>query len=86
MKLQQRCGCCTNAQLIAPFAVASLISGEVDHKIPLILGGHHCLKNLWPLTVEEHRLKTKQDLRRIADARLRSRLFKSWQAPVGVSL
>ena len=34
---------------------------EVDHAIPLFKGGSHSLENLQLLTVEQHRLKSRQD-------------------------
>jgi 5-methylcytosine-specific restriction endonuclease McrA len=37
---------------------------EVDHKIPLFKGGLHTLENLQLLSCKEHRLKSKQDLKR----------------------
>jgi len=35
---------------------------EIDHKIPLCLGGSNEIDNLWSLTKEQHALKTKNDL------------------------
>jgi len=35
---------------------------EIDHKLPLSLGGNNSIDNLWPLTYEEHKLKTKNDM------------------------
>ena len=63
--LAQRCKCCTDAQLLHFYEVASLVSREVDHKKPLGLGGLHCCANLQILTVEAHREKTVKDLRLI---------------------
>ena len=37
---------------------------EVDHEIPLFKGGLHTLENLQLLSCKEHRLKSKQDLKR----------------------
>jgi 5-methylcytosine-specific restriction endonuclease McrA len=77
-KLMQTCGCCTKPQLEEVYARATLVGGEVDHKIPLSLGGHHCIKNLQALTYEDHREKTKSDVRYIAEARCRSKLLLQW--------
>jgi hypothetical protein len=35
---------------------------EIDHMLPLSLGGSNNIDNLWPLTYEEHKLKTKNDM------------------------
>lgn len=80
MKLQQRCGCCTNEQFQAIFNSAVLCGHDVDHKIPLRLGGRHCVKNLQPLTELEHVEKTRTDNHVIADARRRSKLLRQWRA------
>jgi 5-methylcytosine-specific restriction endonuclease McrA len=78
VRLAQTCGCCTNSQLEEFYALATLVGGEVDHRIPLALGGHHCTKNLQALTYEDHREKTKADFRTIAAAKRRSKLLLQW--------
>ncbi len=35
---------------------------EIDHKLPLSLGGTNSIENLQPLTYEEHKSKTKNDM------------------------
>jgi 5-methylcytosine-specific restriction endonuclease McrA len=79
LKLAQRCDCCTDARLgeIYGFALRNL--AEVDHRVPLRLGGHHCLRNLQTLSVEVHLEKTKRDLRSIAESRRRSKLLRNWR-------
>lgn len=84
MKLKQRCTCCTNEQIEDFYVTTALYSGHVDHIIPLALGGHHCAKNLQAMTDVDHREKTKQDHRAIADARRRSRLLRSRTAPTSI--
>lgn len=61
-KFSGRCSCCSNAEIIEVYKQARLIDGEVDHTIPLALGGLHCIKNLKILTKLEHKEKTKNDL------------------------
>jgi 5-methylcytosine-specific restriction endonuclease McrA len=78
-RFQQQCGCCSRVQLRAPFLIAGLIKGHVDHKIPLALGGHHCVKNLESLTVEAHREKTKVDIKLIVMSKMRNRALKAWR-------
>jgi 5-methylcytosine-specific restriction endonuclease McrA len=78
MKFMQRCGCCKDSKIAELFSQAKLVGGEVDHKIPLTLGGHHCIKNLQPLAYEAHREKTGLDLAAIAAAKRRSVLLRRW--------
>jgi 5-methylcytosine-specific restriction endonuclease McrA len=78
VKMQQICRCCTKIQIEELYGAANLVGGEVDHKIPLALGGHHCVKNLQAMTYEDHREKTKSDVRYIAEARRRSKLLLQW--------
>ena len=78
--LFQLCGCCTQDALRRVYEIAPLVNGEVDHKIALALGGHHCVKNLQVLSLEEHAKKTASDMRRMADARLRNKLLRHWPA------
>lgn len=78
IRLMQACVCCTAAQIEELHSCAALVGGEVDHRIPLVLGGHDCMKNLQVLTLEDHREKTKSDLRYIAYAKRRSKLLLQW--------
>jgi 5-methylcytosine-specific restriction endonuclease McrA len=66
-KLAQICRCCTTAQLLDVYRQAKGM--EVDHIVPLALGGLHCCSNLQILTPAEHQLKTSTDIRLIATAR-----------------
>lgn len=66
---QARCACCTDAQIRKVYAVAALIPLEVDHRVPLALGGAHCCRNFQLLTQAEHAEKTRNDLRLIAAVR-----------------
>lgn len=77
-KSNQRCGCCTVTDLDNVYEIAALVNYEVDHTIPLSLGGHHCLSNIRPLSVEDHKLKTAVDFGRLAVSRFRNRLLKRW--------
>lgn len=85
LKLAQACTCCTPEQIEDFYITASLYGGEVDHKIPLWLGGKHCHRNLQAMTDTAHREKTKADIRAIADAKLRNKLLKHWPAPVAAA-
>lgn len=75
-KLHQRCTCCEDWQINWFYDISI---GEVDHVIPLGLGGHHCAKNLMALTVEEHKKKTCSDRERFALAKRINRLLKGWK-------
>jgi 5-methylcytosine-specific restriction endonuclease McrA len=66
-KLAQICRCCTNAQLLDVYRQAGGM--EVDHIVPLALGGLHCRANMQILTKEEHKAKTRLDLTLIRMAR-----------------
>lgn len=61
MKKDQRCKCCTNKQLAAVYRFAKMLGCEVDHRVPLAVGGMHCVENLQCLTEEEHAAKTEND-------------------------
>jgi hypothetical protein len=78
-KLMQRCVCCTDAQIEEFFLQTALYCGHVDHKTPLVLGGHHRVKNLQAMTDVDHREKTQLDHRTIAEARRRSCLLQAWR-------
>ena len=67
-KILARCKCCTQADIHALYARCP--SGhEVDHEIPLAIGGKHCLRNMRILTAAEHNAKTANDNRNIAALR-----------------
>jgi 5-methylcytosine-specific restriction endonuclease McrA len=66
---KQKCQCCKFQAFVDLYATATLFDYEVDHIIPLALGGAHCLKNLQLLTPEEHLAKSKVDIATIATAR-----------------
>jgi hypothetical protein len=80
MKFMQRCVCCTDAQRELLYLAAKPwgAHAEVDHRIPLALGGKHCAKNLVLLPAMAHREKTKADVRAIAEAKRRSKLLRLW--------
>jgi hypothetical protein len=73
LKKSQRCPvtCCTDAQIAEKYKQAALCGAgaHVDHILALELGGAHCVKNLMPMTAEDHIEKTKIDAGLIADAR-----------------
>jgi hypothetical protein len=60
-KRAQLCACCKAADFHAVYRAATLLCKEVDHSVPLHLGGLHCCKNLQLLTVGEHRQKTARE-------------------------
>lgn len=66
----QRCSCCSKEAIAEIYVKAKANGGQVDHIIPVSLGGAHCLKNLQILTVAEHKEKTARDKRIIAAARM----------------
>ena len=76
---QQRCKCCTDAEIQEIHNIAALCGrgAEVDHRTPLALGGLDCVHNLEALTYEEHKEKTRRDNGMIAAARRRSRAASS---------
>ena len=87
MELTQRCSstCCSDAKIETLFAWATrYVPGvaEIDHRVPLALGGHHCAKNLVVLPTQAHREKTKRDQRAITDAKGRSQLLRRWPANI----
>lgn len=63
------CDCCTRKDLTLFYALAKALGCEVDHRTPLALNGRHCLKNIQALSREEHKAKTKLDVKAIAAAR-----------------
>lgn len=70
LKRSQICDCCTTKQIADEFYffIEHGVT-EVDHVLPLAMGGLHCRKNLQLLTVLEHKAKTKLDCIRIAEFR-----------------
>jgi hypothetical protein len=78
-RMQQQCGCCSVKELAEQHVEAKMCGGEVDHRIALNLGGHHCTKNLQVLTIAAHKEKTAIDLRKMASVRLRNRLLRTWR-------
>jgi 5-methylcytosine-specific restriction endonuclease McrA len=56
------CACCASIDFKMIYAAAKILHAEVDHRIPLALGGLHCLTNLQILTIDEHKTKTRRDL------------------------
>lgn len=59
---QRTCACCTPASFRTLYQEAAEKGWEVDHAIPLCIGGLHCVKNLQLLTPEEHKRKTRADI------------------------
>lgn len=57
----QRCKCCTNTDFAAIYDKVVKGVNEVDHIVPIGLGGPHCCKNLQLLTIAEHKAKTAVD-------------------------
>lgn len=78
MKLNQECVCCSKEQKLQLYQIASLVAYDVDHRVPLALGGHHCVKNLQPLSENDHSVKTANDIRCIRDAHKRNKLLRQW--------
>jgi hypothetical protein len=78
-KLNQICECCTKEAVDAIFMKCPS-SHEVDHRIPLRIGGLHCVHNLQILTEAEHLEKTKVDHGLIADVRWLAKQAGPYQA------
>jgi hypothetical protein len=75
LKLRQICDCCTVAQIALEFySFVEPGFTEVDHIVPLAVGGLHCRKNLQLLTVLEHKAKTRLDRIRIAAFQLSNKI------------
>lgn len=67
LRLSQCCSCCTPEQIYQDFySWTEPFFLEIDHILPLALGGLHCRNNLQLLTVLDHKAKTALDLARIA--------------------
>lgn len=60
----QMCDCCTAADFAIVYQAARLIGAEVDHVVPIALGGLHCTMNLQILPPEAHRAKSRDDISR----------------------
>lgn len=84
MTLNQACNCCSKEQLLQVYQISALVSYDVDHRIPLALGGPHCVRNLQPLSEEDHSKKTADDFRRMRDVRVRTKLLCQWPRPTAV--
>jgi hypothetical protein len=69
LKMAQRCDCCTDEDIRAAFYTRTDTGFEVDHVVPLAIGGLHCRYNLQLLAVEVHRDKTTFDAALIARVR-----------------
>jgi 5-methylcytosine-specific restriction endonuclease McrA len=67
-KILARCKCCTQAEIRAIYERCPP-GYEIDHKVPLAIGGKHCLQNLQILSDIEHNTKTANDNRDIAALR-----------------
>lgn len=61
VRVSQRCSCCSDEQLREIYEVAHFVEYEVDHRVPLALGGPHCKHNLQILSPQAHRCKTTAD-------------------------
>lgn len=68
-RVAQVCTCCTKKDLLVFYDTRWLGEFEVDHRVPLALGGLHCVRNLQALTPEQHRIKTNLDVRIISQVR-----------------
>lgn len=64
-KLSQGCSCCSKEQFKSLYETAQFLGLQVDHVKPLVLGGAHCRKNLQLLTTEQHKVKTREDMKQI---------------------
>lgn len=83
-KRQQTCTCCRPKDIRKFYEWAYALRLEVDHVIPLALGGLHCCKNLQELTPEEHKQKTARDLAAITEAK-RATVLSSAEAAQNLS-
>ncbi len=68
----QLCKCCAAIDINSIY-VRCPRDCEVDHRIPLALGGLHCASNLQILTKKQHAQKTAEDIRDITAFRLAMR-------------
>lgn len=76
-KLRQTCVCCRPEDFREVYARARKDRLHVDHIVPLVIGGLHCLKNIQLLTPEEHKVKSVRDIPLIVSA---GRGPSSWKA------
>jgi len=72
----QICTCCSAAAVRAVHRAATLMHAEVDHILPLALGGLHCVRNLQILSYADHKAKTAKDLRIVSQVRQGKLSFK----------
>lgn len=79
LKLKQQCSCCSNKHFRTFYEWAKMLGDEVDHRVPLALGGRHCVGNLQTLSADEHKTKSAKDAAAFADVRLRTKLFSEWR-------
>lgn len=61
---------------VCPGCDITAFTWEFDHVIPLELGGSHSLDNLQALCPPCHKLKTREDLGRIAKAKRQAKLLQ----------
>ena len=78
LKTAQLCRCCTREEFQELFRIATLVSGDVDHRVALSLGGHHCTRNLQVLLPADHAIKTAFDRRKLADSDRFNKVLKAW--------
>lgn len=77
-KRQQVCACCNAQAFNEVYARAAEAGLQVDHVVPLALGGQHCCKNLQLLTEQAHKEKTKRDRDAMRAVRRRQLLIAKW--------
>jgi hypothetical protein len=68
-KRGQDCLHCTVEDIEAIYRQAIALGHQVDHIVPVALGGATCARNLQVLSPQQHREKTKRDLAAIAASR-----------------
>lgn len=78
-KIKQTCTCCSLSDFVGVYAWARTLGDDVDHRIPLILGGRHCVKNLQVLSKKEHKEKTSKDMACLSFVRKRQKLLNGWK-------
>lgn len=60
------CECCPPGLFRFVYWAAREAGNEVDHRLPLAMGGKHCVRNLQVLPPELHKAKTARDIAAIA--------------------
>lgn len=70
----QKCDCCSREEILSIYEVARERGMEVDHIVPLAIGGLHCAKNLQALSPQCHREKTSSDIAKIAAHRQKQKV------------